>query len=75
MHYATVDDPPTLIIHGDQDELVPHASGQAMYRALQAVGVESEFITLEGAPHGFTGAYADSALAASLAWFEAHLSP
>ncbi len=74
VHHASADDPPTLIIHGDEDELVPHASGEAMHQALQAVGVESEFLTLEGAPHGFTGAYADSALAASLAWFEAHLS-
>ncbi len=74
INFTTSDDPPTLIIHGDEDQVVPHSDGEAMYQALQAVGVESEFITLEGAPHGFTGAYADSALAASLAWFEAHLS-
>ncbi len=74
VNFSTPGDPPTLVIHGDADELVPHASGEAMHQALRTVGVESELITLEGAPHGFTGAYADSALAASLAWFENHLS-
>lgn len=73
VHFASPDDPPTLIIHGDQDELVPITMGQSMYSALQDAGVTSEFITVVGAGHGFRGQDADSALAASVAWFEQHL--
>lgn len=73
MHHVTPADPPTLIVHGDADQLVPYASGKSMYDALRAQGVTAELLTLEGAPHGFTGGYADRALAAALNWFKTHL--
>jgi len=70
---VTPDAPPTLIVHGDQDAVVPIASGEAMHAALSAADVETDMIVLEGASHGFTGADAEEALASSVRWFERHL--
>ena len=39
INYVTQDDPPTLIVHGDQDEGVPVNQGKTMYQALQKAGV------------------------------------
>lgn len=73
VHYATADDPPTLIIHGDQDRLVLLSHGQLMYDALLEAGATSELIVVEGAGHGFEGEDIDLGLAQSLAWFQRYL--
>jgi acetyl esterase/lipase len=72
--YATSDDPPTLLVHGDADELVNISHSQRMYEALRAAGVESEFITIPGGDHGFRNPdHRARAQAAMIAWFEEHL--
>jgi acetyl esterase/lipase len=71
--HVTRDDPPTLLIHGDKDELVNISHSQNMFKALQEAGVKSEFVTMPGAPHGFRGADAEKSDALMLAWFEATL--
>jgi len=68
--HVTKDDPPTLLIHGDKDPLVPISHSQDLYKVMQQTGVKSEFITIPGAVHGFTGADAERANAAMVAWFE-----
>jgi dipeptidyl aminopeptidase/acylaminoacyl peptidase len=73
LHFASSDDPPTLIIHGDQDALVPLVEGESMYQALMQSEVRTEFMAIEGAEHGFVGEHADSALAEAVSWFEEHL--
>lgn len=45
--------PPTLLIHGTADELVPHEASLEMYRALLAAGAAAELHTYNGAPHAF----------------------
>ena len=72
--HVSPDDPPTLLIHGDQDGLVNIRHSHLMYEALQADGVESKFIIIEGAGHGFRGADAERATAAMVDWFERHLA-
>jgi dipeptidyl aminopeptidase/acylaminoacyl peptidase len=69
--HATPDDPPTLIVHGDADRLVPVSHGERMYAALQEAGVESELVVIPGGDHGFTRAE-DRARAEALmvAWFD-----
>ena len=69
--YATQDDPPTLLIHGDADRLVNVSHSERMYAALQSAGVESEFVVIPGGDHGFTRAE-DRARAETLmvAWFD-----
>jgi acetyl esterase/lipase len=68
--HVTKDDPPTLLIHGDKDPLVPISHSQDLYKVMQQTGVKSEFITIPGAVHGFTGADAERATAAMVTWFE-----
>ncbi len=71
--HVSSDDPPTLLIHGDEDGLVDIRHSHQMYEALQTHGVESKLIIIEGADHGFRGADAERATAAMVAWFETHL--
>ena len=72
--HVTPDDPPTLLIHGDQDETLDVSHSQLMYEALQERGVESKLIIIEGAGHGFRGADAARARAALVEWFSTHLT-
>ena len=67
--FVTGDDPPTLLIHGDQDELVNISNSQIIYKAFQEAGVRTEFVTIPGAGHGFQGADAARASALMLDWF------
>jgi acetyl esterase/lipase len=50
--YASKDDPPFLIVHGDHDPLVPWNQSQLLYEALNRAGVEVSFHVLKGAGHG-----------------------
>ena len=49
--YATPDDAPTLLIYGDQDELVLPVNAKIMADALHKVGVEAEIVTVHGGKH------------------------
>ena len=49
--YASADDPPFLIMHGDQDPLVPIAQNRELAEALKAVGVNVTFEVVKGAGH------------------------
>ncbi|WP_206293777.1 alpha/beta hydrolase [Humisphaera borealis] len=50
--YVSKDDPPFLIVHGDQDPTVAHHQSELLYGALKSVGVRVRFHTIEGAGHG-----------------------
>lgn len=54
--YATSDDPPFLIIHGDRDATVPVEQGQAMYDALIKAGAPAKLVIVKGAGHDVTAA-------------------
>jgi acetyl esterase/lipase len=43
--------PPTLLIHGDKDPLVPLQQSQSMHDALQKAGVDTKLIVVEGGGH------------------------
>ncbi len=64
---------PTLIVHGTKDNYVAYEQAVWMRDRLQACGVEVELLTFEGAGHGFHGAEAEQAQAATIAFFEKHL--
>lgn len=72
--FADPNDPPTLLIHGDADDLVNISNSVIMQQEFQKQGVVSEFITIPGAGHGFQGEDARQAAAARLAWFQKHLN-
>ena len=71
--HADPEDPPTLLIHGDADELVNIRNSEIMYAEFQKQRVVSDFITIEGGAHGFRGENAAQAAAARLAWFKEYL--
>lgn len=71
--HADINDPPTLLIHGDADDLVPISASEIMQAEFEAQGVISEFITIPGAGHGFRGEDAVQAAQASVEWFKRHL--
>ena len=75
IRFASADDPPVLLIHGDADRLVPLANSTRMGAALDAVGVANEVIVIEGAEHGFRGAAQARSRRETVAFFERHLSP
>jgi len=56
MTYISADDPPFLIFHGDQDDVVPINQSERLHEALMAAGVQSTFIVVENAGHGFSRA-------------------
>ena len=64
--------PPILIRHGDADTLVPISNSERAYAAFKEARVETEFIIMEGAGHGFRGEQATEATAARVKWFVDH---
>jgi acetyl esterase/lipase len=50
--FVTSGDPPFLIVHGDQDPLVPHHQSQLLEAALKQAGVPVIFHTVRGGGHG-----------------------
>jgi len=50
--HVTRDDPPFLIMHGDQDPTVPYPQSRILEAALKKAGVEVTLHTLKGAGHG-----------------------
>ncbi len=69
--HATSDDPPTLIIHGDADTLVPYQQAELIIDKLKAAGVAVELVRRPGAAHGWPKIEKDLALLAD--WFDKHL--
>ena len=51
--YVSKDDSPILIIHGDQDKLVPYQQSVLLNDALEAAGVPVTFYKVEGGGHGW----------------------
>src|SRR5438105_15944399 len=50
--YVAKNDPPFLIMHGDQDPLVPLAQSEELADALKKAGVEVTLRVFQGAGHG-----------------------
>jgi acetyl esterase/lipase len=50
--YVSSDDPPILIMHGDQDNTVPYHQSVELDLAYQAIDHDCTFLTLQGAGHG-----------------------
>lgn len=71
--FVTEDDPPTLLIHGDQDQLVPISNSERIKAAFDEANVTSKLVVIEGAGHGFRGKDAERAAKALVAWFDEHL--
>ena len=51
--YASKDDPPFYIFHGDQDPLTNYSQGELLNERLRKAGVESDFYLVKGGKHGW----------------------
>jgi acetyl esterase/lipase len=70
-YHVTKDDPPTLIIHGDADTLVPIQQSELVIDKLKKLGVPAKLVVRKGKGHGWPNFMADVPLFAD--WFDASL--
>jgi dipeptidyl aminopeptidase/acylaminoacyl peptidase len=77
--HVTADDPPMLLMHGDQDTIVPIKQSEIMESALKQAGVTVRLIRVPGGKHGlnFQLPAGDPRLpdhmGEAVRWFDAHL--
>ncbi|MFG1866768.1 alpha/beta hydrolase fold domain-containing protein [Micromonospora arborensis] len=67
--YVTTAAPPMLLIHGDQDIVVPVGQSEELAAALAAAGAEVELSVVPGADHCFAGVPVQPLVRDSLAFF------
>ena len=64
------DDPPTILIHGDQDKVVPIQQSQTFFEAFKKVNPLTEFVIKTGAGHGWNSATEERMV---VKWFDKYL--
>jgi acetyl esterase/lipase len=67
--YVTGQAPPMLLVHGDQDLVVPVGQSEELAAALTAAGAEVELSLVPGADHCFAGVPLEPVVRDSLAFF------
>jgi acetyl esterase/lipase len=72
VNHVSNDDPPTLIIHGDADLLVPIQQAELVLGKLKEAGVPTELVVKKGAAHGWPDLGKDISTLAD--WFDKHLA-
>ena len=71
INHVSPDDPPTLIVHGDADKLVPYQQAELIIDKLGKAVVATKLVRKPGAAHGWANIEADREVMAD--WFDAHL--
>jgi acetyl esterase/lipase len=71
INHVSPDDPPTLILHGDADKLVPIQQAEIMVDKLKAAGVKAKLVVKPNAAHGWATMRKDIELFAD--WFDENL--
>ena len=71
--HVSPDDPPTLVISGVKDKLVPIHHSQAIHKAFEEHQVTNELVLLEEAGHDVLGQNYEEVMGKIVAWFERHL--
>src|SRR5579885_1612340 len=72
LYHVTKDDPPTLIVHGDKDALVPIQQAEVMVAKLKGAGVPAELVVVKGGGHD--GKVVAEGLPKVVAWFDKYLA-
>ncbi|MCP4508593.1 MAG: prolyl oligopeptidase family serine peptidase, partial [Fuerstiella sp.] len=70
--FATHDDPPVLLVHGDKDVIVPLRHASRLHEQLKSVGCTAELHVVKGANHGVAGA-GDNVSRRAVAFVRKHL--
>lgn len=71
VNFITEESAPTLIVHGDDDRLVPFQQAERFVDGARAAGVPVRLVVREGQGHGWPTLFADMAILAD--WFDEHL--
>jgi acetyl esterase/lipase len=69
--HITGNEPPFLIVHGDNDTAVPHQQGVILHKALKRAGGDSTLFIVKGGNHLYLGPDVDPAIDA---FFAKHLA-
>jgi acetyl esterase/lipase len=72
VYHVAADSPPTLIMHGDKDDLVPIQQSEEIMAKFREAGVEAKLIVKKGEGHGLWLSIAED-LDTFADWFDAHL--
>jgi acetyl esterase/lipase len=64
--YVDAEDPPTLMIHGEEDNMVPIAQSELLYAALSKAGVLAKVVRVANAGHGFSASPQGAVVSPSL---------
>lgn len=73
IYHLSLDDPPFLLIHGDQDETVPFVLPENMYEKLQEKNVAAKLLKVEGGVHGPGIIHSLGIKKEMLQWMDRHL--
>ena len=71
IYHVSSESAPTLIIHGDKDDLVPLQQAEVFIAKLKETGVEGKLVVKQGAGHGWPDMQKD--LSQLVDWFDGHL--
>lgn len=71
INWVTPHDPPTFIIHGDRDALVPLQQSRIMIAKLKAAKVPAQLVIKKGAAHGWDDLQSD--MPKIVDWFDKYL--
>jgi acetyl esterase/lipase len=71
--YAGKSSPPTLLICGTKDDVIPNEQSLRLEKKLRDAGAEVRLLTLEGAAHDFLGRHRQNAEKACLEFLDRHL--
>lgn len=71
INFITVSMPPTLVIQGDSDKIVPLYQSQIFEQKCKEVGARFKLIVKPGAGHGYLGWEKDLSICSD--WFDEHL--
>ncbi len=71
VNQVTVDDPPVIVTHGDNDKVVPLQQSEILVKALKAAKVPVQFILKPGGGHGWGNSEEQKEL--FIDWFDKYL--
>jgi acetyl esterase/lipase len=75
IYHVSAGDAPTLILHGDADELVPLQQSEIIIEKFKEAGVPAELIVKKGAGHGLWPSMLTTDFATIVNWFDTYLKP